>query len=73
MYPNPFNTEEALPLDKSRFPCCKNCCANVASDVARMERIRAAGHVALDVASYIAAWSRVLSASLLRSHCPHHE
>jgi hypothetical protein len=73
MYLNLFKAGQALPLDKSRFPCGKNCCANVAPDVAMMKRIRVACHVALDVASNIVALVRLLSANVLRSRYPHHE
>ncbi len=73
MYLNLFKAGQARPLDKSRFPCCKNCCANVAPDVAKMKRFRVACHVALDVASNIAAIPRLLSASVLRSRCLRHE
>ena len=54
MYLNPFKREEALPLDKSRFPRCQQCCANVAPSVAKMRRIRVACQIASDVASNIA-------------------
>jgi hypothetical protein len=73
MYLNPFKAEEALPLDKSRFPRCRHCCANVASRVVKMRRIRVACQIALDVASNIAAWLLLQSVSVLRSRCPHHE
>ena len=73
MYLNPFKAEEALPLDKSRFPRSRHCCANVAPSVVKMRRIRVACQIALDVASNIAALLLLQSASVLRSSCPHHE
>ena len=73
MFLNPFNTEEAEPLDKSRFPRSRHCCANVAPRVVKMRRIRVACQIALDVASNIAALLLLQSASVLRFSCLHHE
>jgi len=73
MFLNPFNTEEAEPLDESRFPRSRHCCANVAPSVQKIRRIRVACQAALNVASNIAARLRLPSPSVLRSSCPHHE
>ena len=73
MFLNPFNTGQAEPLDKSRFPRYRRCCANVAPSIAKTRRVGVACHVALDVASDIVAMVRLLSASVLRSRCPNNE
>jgi hypothetical protein len=70
---NLFMIGQAEPLDESRFPHSRHCCANVAPSVQKISRIRVACQVALNVASNIAAWLRLPSPSGLRSSCPHHE